>query len=394
MEKAINTLEISSSAVKLVVGFVNDGTPYVLYANKVVLENALEDFFVAENENIINAIKTLISDAELILATEITEVILALPAAELGVFSAKRTTNTLASKIEQTDIKNILTLMRKSKVQPDQTIVSILPQLYITESGKESTTLPYNEVSNTLTVNAYIHVLPIWIYTTYIDIVQKAGIKVTKVYVDKHALTELIDHPSYGTASYFLVDIGAKMTSISYVSNHNLFFNRYIALGGQHLTDHLAVKFGLERFEAENLKVKYGLDNKNINVNISLGEGVSSDGQLVDVNLDNLYLATKEFLEDHLKKINDEIEIMIETQKISNAYQHPLIFIGGGARLYKLEDLIRDLKNFPAKFIFKQTAFGARDLTYAVNLGLIKAYSKYIKDIGDERSSFGALTRS
>ncbi|HZJ89529.1 MAG TPA: pilus assembly protein PilM [Bacilli bacterium] len=394
MEKAINTLEISSSAVKLVVGFVNDGTPYVLYANKVVLENALEDFFVAENENIINAIKTLISDAEQILNTEITEVILALPAAELGVFSAKRTTNTLASKIEQTDIKNILTLMRKSKVQPDQTIVSILPQLYITENGKESTTLPYNEVSNTLTVNAYIHVLPIWIYTTYIDIVQKAGIKVTKVYVDKHALTELIDHPSYGTASYFLVDIGAKMTSISYVSNHNLFFNRYIALGGQDLTDHLALKFGLERFEAEELKVKYGLDTKNINVNISLAEGVSSDGQLVDVNLDNLYFETKQFLTDLLKRVNDEIEIMIETQKISNAYQHPLIFIGGGARLYKLEDLIREIKSFPAKFIFKQTAFGARDLTYAVNLGLIKAYSKYIKDIGDERSSFGALTRS
>lgn len=394
MEKAINTLEISSSAVKLVVGFVNDGTPYVLYANKVVLENALEGFIVAENENIINAIKTLIRDAEIILNTEITEVILALPATNLGVFSAKRTTNTLANKIEQTDIKNILTLMRKSKVQPDQTIVSILPQLYITEAGKESTTLPYNEISNTLTVNAYIHVLPIWVYTTYIDIVQKSGIKVTKVYVDKYALTELIDHPNYGTSSYFLIDIGAKMTSVSYVSNHNLFFNRYIPIGGQHLTDHLAEKFGLERFEAEALKVKYGLDHKNINVNINLAEGVSSDGHIVNVNLDNLYFETKTFLSDHLKRIQEEIEIMIEGQKISNAYQHPLIFIGGGAKLYKFEDLIRELKAFPAKFIFKQTTFGARDLTYAVNLGLIKAYSKYIADIGDERSSFGALTRS
>ncbi len=394
MEKAINTLEISSSAVKLVVGYENDGTPYVLYANKVMLEQLLPNFVVADNENVITAIKTLIKDAESLLQHEITEVVLALPASELGVFSAKRTTNTLASKIEQNDIKNILTMMRKSRVQPDQTIVSILPQVYTTENGKESVRLPYGELSNTLTVDAYIHVLPLWIYSSYIDIVQKAGYKVTKVYVDKHALTELIDHPNYGTSSYFLLDIGASRTSISYVSNHNLFFNRYLELGGQHLTDHLAQTFGLERQEAESLKVKYGLDNKNINVNIELAKGVSSDGNIVRVFLDDLYRETHAFLENLVSKISEEITLMINTQNIKNAEQHPLIFTGGSAKLYRFEDIIRELKTFPVKYIFKLSTLGARDLTYGVNLGLIKAYSKYIADIGDERSSFGALTRS
>jgi hypothetical protein len=74
--------------------------------------------------------------------------------------------------------------------------------------------------------------------------------------------------------------------------------------------------------------------------------------------------------------------------------KYPLLFVGGGSSIYNFEEIIASDHTFADKYIVKLDTLGARDLTYAVNLGLIKAYTKYTQDIGDERTSIGTLTRS
>lgn len=394
MDKTINTLEISASAVKLVVGYELDGQPIVLYANKIGLNGAIVNGEIMIQDQIIQALKTLVADVQQSIGHTISEVVIALPTIDFEVFRGTQTTNTLANKIDRIDIKNIMALFRKNRVDPSKVIVAILPQVFKTDSEQTYRILPLGEVSNTLTVEAFLHVLPLWIYNTYIDVVTKAGLKVAKVYADKYALTELLNNPGTATNTYFLVDFGAKATSITFVSNHNLYFSRLINEGSDDLTYLLAQKFGLEIKEAERLKKDFGLDNRSMNINFPLAEGINEKGEQTKIYLSDIYLTCKEFLEGHLQKVINEIKIVGKTQNIPSLNKYPLLFVGGGSAIYNYESVIASDKSFPDKYIVKLDTIGARDLCYAVNLGLIKAFTKYTQDIGDEKMSIGSLTRS
>ena len=394
MEKTINTLEISSSAVKLVVGYELEGQPYVLYASKVDLVQAISAGEIVQSDQIINAIKKLVNDARLNLDLEISEVVLALPSLDFEVFRGTQTTNTLSNKIDRIDIKNIMALFRKNRVDPNKVLVAILPQTFKTDGENIFHQLPLGEVSNTLTVEAFLHVLPIWVYNSYIEVVTKAGLKVNKVYADKHAITELLNSPKSATSTYFLVDFGAKTTSITFISNDNIYFSRMINEGSSDLTYLLAKKFGLELTVAEQIKKDYGLDHRNVSHNYPLASGISEGGAEIKVGLTDIYKTCHEFLTEHLTKIINEIKIVGQTQNMPNLNKYPLLFIGGGSNIYNYEEVIGSDRTFPNKFIVKLDTIGARDLIYAVNLGLIKAYTRYVQDIGDERTSVGTLTRS
>lgn len=394
MDIKISTLEISASAVKLVVGYELEGSPYVLYANKVALSQAISAGEIVAPDQVINAIKVLAADAREALGETISEVVLALPTIDFEVFRGTQTTNTLSNKIDRIDIKNIMALFRKNRVDPNKVIVAILPQVFKTDSDQVYRLLPLGEVSNTLTVEAFLHVLPIWIYNSYIETVQKAGLKVRKVYPDKYALTELLNSPATATNTYFLVDFGAKQTSITFVSNHNLYFSRIINEGSDDLTYLLAQKYGLELKEADRLKIDFGLDHRNVSVNFPLATGIGERGEEIKVFLSDIYSTCQTFLNSHLQKVLSEIKIVGKSQNMPNLNIYPLLFVGGGSTIYNYEEIIGSDRSFPDKYIVKLDTIGARDLTYAVNLGLIKAYSKYAQDIGDEKASIGTLTRS
>lgn len=394
MEKTINTLEISASAVKLVVGYELDGEPYVVYANNVPLSQAIAHGEIISPDQVVKAIKFLTNDANEVLGSEIIEVVLALPTLDFEVFRGSQTTNTLASKIDRIDIKNIMALFRKNRVDPDKVIVAILPQVFEIDNAQTYRFLPLGEVSNTLKVEAFLHVLPLWIHNSYFEVATNAGLKVLKVYADKYALTELLNSPDSATNSYFLVDFGAKTTSITFVSNHNIFFSFPLSIGSDDLTYLLAQKYGLELTVADRLKKEFGLDHRNVSERYPLASGVSEEGREVSVALNDIYSTAKEFLLDHLSRVINEIKIIGKSRNIGNLNKYPLLFVGGGSSIYNYEEVIASDRTFPDKYIIKLDTIGARSLTYAVNLGLIKAYTKYSQDIGDERTSVGPLTRS
>ncbi|HPK29231.1 MAG TPA: hypothetical protein PLQ55_04535 [Bacilli bacterium] len=90
MDIKISTLEISASAVKLVVGYELEGSPYVLYANKVALSQAISAGEIVAPDQVINAIKVLAADAREALGETISEVVLALPTIDFEVFRGNK----------------------------------------------------------------------------------------------------------------------------------------------------------------------------------------------------------------------------------------------------------------------------------------------------------------
>ncbi len=96
-----------------------------------------------------------------------------------------------------------------------------------------------------------------------IKLLQSVGMTPTVIDVDAFALGNCfaMGGPSYEMAAgkvVALVDIGASKTVVNIVCGHESYFTREVYLGGGDFTDALAKRFGVELFEAEQLKRQPG----------------------------------------------------------------------------------------------------------------------------------------
>jgi cell division protein FtsA len=389
MDKAINTLEIGHSGVKLVVGYQMEHKPVVLYANTFSYENAIRNGEIIEPNVVSNAIKTLVESAKENLGFKIEEIVLALPSIDLEIFAGSQQTSVLASKIDKVDVTNVTTLLRKSKIDAQKHIVSIVPIKFTLESGKIFHTAPLGEPSTVLSLQAFLHVLPLWVYNSYFTVVEGAGLKVLKTFVETYALGELYNQQKDIQANYILLDFGAERTSISLIAQNSLYFSKSFKLGSNHLNTYIAEKLHISVQMAEELKRVYGYDTNPIKTQFALA--TSDTGVKITSRI--LTETIHEFLLEHQRQINDTLTIMTSVQQIKAIENYQIIITGGGAKLYGYPSFLsQNGKGY--KYVFAQAnIIGARNPEYATCLGLIKAYTRYALEIGDEQTPVGPLSR-
>lgn len=389
MDKAINTLEIGHSGVKLVSGYQIEHKPVVLYANTFNYENSIKNGEILEPSLVANAIKALIESAHQTINLRIEEVVLALPAIDLEIFVGRQQTSVLAAKIDKVDVTNVTTLLRKSKIDAQKQIVSIVPINFTLESGKQFYSAPIGEPSSVLSLDAFLHLLPLWVYNSYINVVENSGIKVLKTFVETYALGELYNHQKDIAANYILIDFGAERTSVSLIAQNRLYFSKSFKIGSHHLSEHLCEKLHISLDTAEELKRTYGYDTKPIKTQFAIA--VNQLGEKITTR--KLNEAIYEFLLVHQRNLFDTLEIMAKVQQIKQLKDYQMIVTGGGTKLYGYSSFLAK-EGSGYNYIFAAAnIIGARNPEYSTCLGLIKAYTRYAMEIGDEQTPVGPLSR-
>jgi len=391
MDKAINTLEIGHSGVKLVIGYQIEHKPVVIYANTFSYEKSIKNGEIIEPALVANAIKALLNSAHENLNIKIDEVVLCLPAIDLEIFVGRQQTSVLAAKIDKVDVTNVTTLLRKSKIDAQKHIVSIVPINFILESGKSFYSAPIGEPSSVLSLDAYLHLLPLWVYNSYLNVVENAGIKVLKTFVETYALGELYNDQKDIAANYILVDFGSERTSVSLIAQNRLYFSKSFFLGSDHLTEHLKNKLNISSERADELKRIYGYDESPIKTQFAIAR--SLDDAKTKITTRQLNETIYEFLLDHQRNLHDTLEIMAKIQQIKSIKDYQIILTGGGTKLHGYSAfLAKEGRGY--NYIFAQAnIIGARSPEYATCLGLIKAYTRYAMEIGDEQTPVGPLSR-
>lgn len=389
MDKAINTLEIGQSGVKLVIGYQIEQKPVVLYANVFSYENAIRNGEIIEPTLVTNAIKALVEDAKVNLGTNIEDVVLALPAIDLDIYAGHNQTNLVGSKVDKIDITNLTSQFRKSKIDPQKQIISIVPISFKTDTGRVYTRAPLGEPTSLLELEAFFHVLPLWIYNSYLKVVENAGLRILKTFVEAYALGELYGSQKHINPNFIVVDLAGERTTVSFFGNGRLFFSKHFRLGGQQLTEKIARAFDLNVKDAEVLKKTYGYDINPIKTLFNLNP--SSIGKKVTIR--DLEKVIKEYLDEHQRNLEDTFAILAQSQKLKNFESFQIILTGGASKLYGYPQYLASHAG-NNKYIFAHAnIIGARQPEYTTCLGLIKAYTRYALEIGDEQTPVGPLSR-
>lgn len=396
MEKSVAVLEISSSSVKLTIGYELNGQPQILYTLTKNIPHIVDNGKFLDVPTLQSVLKDLnyISDVSARLNVRIGEVVLILPPFGLDIFQIQQVTTIVGedSKVSNLDIRNIYALIRKSKIPVTNELIDIIPDRFILDEGTSYLSAPIGKPSNTLTIQAKVHTLPSHIQKNYEGIVRAAGINIKRVFVAPFVASELIATQKEYPSEYILVDIGSHTTTVSIIGGKQLLYSRHFAWGGHNITRKIGTIFNISEDEAEKIKITYGLDKRKTDFPVTICVTDDGNGNETRHYVNELTDIVKSELDSFVTQLNTCVNTLLQGYDPS-VRTLPMILIGGGSLLNGLVSYIEPKVQSDYVKTFRPTTIGARHPSFVNSLGAIVANKKYQTVFDESHPKVGIVTR-
>lgn len=288
------------------------------------------------------------------------------------------------------DIYNLFAKIQlTTNLAMDEQIIDILPYEYIV-NGRVYKEEPVGAFCKTFSMEVDVVIAK----GNYIEGVQKtlkyAGINIDGLILETLATSNIVLMPEEKEAGVLLVDIGGGHTDVSIYKNSRIEFYTTIPVGGDHITNDIALTFNINTDEAEKLKRQYNLaimamitnnheiklSSKNIDQQNSVIK-CSDVVQVIEARVKEIYQIIKKMIIDN--NLNGKINSMVLTgQGISN--------IVGVEELAKLTFKLDQVRVCSPKLINiikpqHTTVFGM--VRYIASLGLSKHVNSDVEIITD-----------
>lgn len=380
MKENVIALEISHKYIKIVFGYVLGKQVIVNYVKKIPLKHPLENGVIKDKAAIIKELtkNNPIIDETYHINHLINNAILVLPPYGLEVYQTKQITSVISPEkiVGELDVKNIFSIIRNKRLPVDNELIDIIPDAFVLDNGEKYVVPPIGKESSAITAYAKVHTLPKRINLEYSDCVKSSNIKIARRVVAPFAVSELLSTYPNIPNTYFLLDIGANSTTLSLVGNHQLFATRSFSWGGENITDSIVRNFNISESEAENIKILFGLDKRQMKFDYSVYESRQADDPK-SYTVQALNEIIEAELQEFVKSLNVAIEQLSNNYNIESSESLPIILIGGGSKLKGLKDyLIANIANKNISLL-KVRSIGARDLSLVSLLGSIIVDKKY-----------------
>ena len=315
---------------------------------------------------------------------KIRDVVLALPPMGLVFMRENAITNTISldNKIAQIDINNCISQLKKVRLSDNLKIIDVVPYSFTLENHENHYEAPIGRTSQTLTVHASIYALDRNLVDGYLKVIENAGIKVRQMVVSPFATALYLQDNEQVTstsASYYLLNIGSEITSLTQISHRNLISQSgCFKFGSDRITEYMSEKLNLNTKEAKMLKEKYGMDHEP-----SYRVHVYNNLTIKDISTT---------IREAVEPLVSAIKKQIATWSSSDSRYLPVVLTGGGTKLNGLKELLE--KELQVTIIDATPySFGARDKSYQNCLGLIKYADKYIPLEADDEFAQTTISR-
>lgn len=388
-------IEITSREIKVLVGYFLNKQPLIIYAFRKPINGIVERGKIINLPLLVQELKALkeIKDATAKIVLEIENAIVILPALGLEIYESEKTTEVTSPSdiIEQLDISNAVNLIRKEGIAKGQTIVDIIPNYFELDNKKRFVSRPIGEKSISLTLSARVHALPFSVFEPFKKAFAEAELNVVRYFVAPHAASYFYNFNKLTPANYFLVDLGAQLSTVSLIGNEMIYSSTFFNKGGEDLTNLIAEELNLPFDEAEKIKRRYGYEHRDLTFYPTIAKSVVADLEK-EYTTNHLNVIVKRFLDDYIISLKQAINVLMKEHD-EKYLRLPLVLGGGFSRLNYLKDIFE--QNFPENDIYLHVpkTIGARHQTFTNVLGALIANQYYAAYVEDDRPVVASLSR-
>ena len=396
MEKPLACLEISTEAVKLLIGYELSGQPIVLYTKTVPCHCVSADGSIQDKEALKKALEQfhVIEDEAAKIRVAVKEVCLVLPSAGLNVYTNRKASTVVSPdyRVGKIDVNNVISQIKKEVPPQGHEIVDIIPDLFFLDQGKPTLDAPIGEKSSSLAIQAKVFVLPNAIANGYKLLLEENDFRVKSRAVAAYCYAELFKSYKDLPTSYLLVDIGANITTVSLIGRGSPYGAMSFARGSSSLTKKIEESFHISKEEAEKLKCDRGYDERRISYNPPVCQGNDEYGQKKNYLQQDLNQVIMDWLEDYAPLLKQAVTSALRNMR-DGQDQIPMLLTGGGSKLFGLKRLLANYCQGREIQVVAPRSIGARDPSFGAMLGLLMGRAHYRGSLEESKTGVVSVMR-
>ncbi len=328
-------------------------------------------------ESTVESIKRSIKEAELMAGCEINKVYAGISGGHIRAFNSHGVIAVKDGEINSADIDRVSEAAQAVAIPPTQEVIHVIPQEYIIDD-QEGIVEPLGMNGIRLEVKVHIVTAAVTSAQNIVKCANKAGLDVADIALQQIASSEAILSPDERELGVALIDIGGGTTDIAIYHAGTVKHTTVISLGGNQVTNDIAVGLRTPAAEAEKIKKDHGVA---ITAMIDEGETIEvpSVGGREPRVVKRRMLG--EIVEPRIEEIFDLIKHEIEKAGFDGFISAGIVLTGGTAAIEGISELAEQVFNLPVRVGTPINVTGLVDVVngpmYSTGVGLVRYGSKH-----------------
>lgn len=205
----------------------------------------------------VESIRQAIEEAELMAGCEISTVYAGIAGGHIRGFNSHGIVAVKDGEISQADISRVIDAAKAVAIPLDREIIHVLPQQYIIDD-QDGISEPLGMSGVRLEARVHIVTAAVTSAQNIIKCCNRTGLHVSAIVLEQLASGAAVLTQDEMDLGVCLIDIGGGTTDIALFNEGAVVHTAVLPLGGNHLTNDIAVGIRTPQDEAEKIKKKYG----------------------------------------------------------------------------------------------------------------------------------------
>ncbi|MDM8517516.1 cell division protein FtsA [Desulfobacterales bacterium HSG16] len=326
---------------------------------------------VVNIESTVQSIKKAVEDAELMAGCEISSVYAGIAGGHITGFNSRGIIAIKGGEITKQDVERVIDAARAVAIPMDREVIHVLPQEFIVDD-QSGILDPAGMAAVRLEAKVHIVTGAVTSAHNIVKCANRAGLDVCDIVLESLASGEAVlanDEKELGAA---LIDLGGGTSDLAVFSGKNIKHTFVLALGGNNLTNDIAIGLRAPLSEAESIKKKYGTC---LSAAISPDETIEVPGMGGRRSRKLSRQILGEILEPRMEELFSLVQREIYRAGMENVMPSGIVLTGGTSILEGVTEIAESIFNLPAR-IGKPTGIGGlvdvvNNPMFATGVGLV-----------------------
>lgn len=374
-EDLIVGLDIGTTKVCAIVGEVTeDGIDIIGIGSHP--SKGLRKGVVINIESTVDSIKRAVSEAELVAGCDITSVYAGIAGGHIKGLNSHGIVAVKDKEVGENDLVRVIDAAQAVAIPLDREVIHVIPQEYIIDD-QDGIKEPLGMSGVRLEAKVHIVTAAVTSAQNIVKCANRCGLNVADIILQPLASAEAVLTPDEKELGVALVDIGGGTTDIVVYSEGAVVHTSVLTLGGNHVTNDVAVGLRTPAGEAERIKQKYGC---------ALSSMVQKDEtiEVPSVGGRKPRILSRQILSEIIEPRVEEIFSLVRQEILKSGYDDRIasgvVITGGSTILEGMPELAEQVFNMPVRRGTPRAIGGLVDVVkspmYATGVGLVIAGSK------------------
>jgi cell division protein FtsA len=296
-------------------------------------------------EATVSSIHKAVEEAELMAGAEISAVFAGIAGGHIRGFNSQGVVAVKDKEVKQGDLDRVLDAARAINIPQDREILHVLPQEYIIDE-QDGIREPLGMSGVRLEAKVHIVTAAVSSAQNIVKCCGRTGLQVADIVLEPLASAEAVLAEEEKELGVALVDIGGGTTDLAIFSGGAIQHTSVIPLGGNHLTNDIAVGLRTPMQEAEKIKVKFG-SAQSASLDKDDTIEVPSVGGRAPRVLNRRILC--EIIEPRVEELFQLVQREIQKAGQEDLLASGLVLTGGTTNLHGMPELAEEVLGLPVR---------------------------------------------